>query len=155
VLENGAYLRHRDLETAEWATNDWPGRRRPLRPDHRGHAPRALLQRKAAGTASLTSVKTDQDGAGRATACRGESRLRAVPPHPPKRPRDLNLLAASIVDDATSDARGPEPSPEPTRASVAGLKGGKARAAKLSPEERSAIARKAARVRWENKADRE
>lgn len=29
-----------------------------------------------------------------------------------------------------------------------GLKGGKARAAKLSPEERSAIARKAAAARW-------
>ena len=31
---------------------------------------------------------------------------------------------------------------------LGGLKGGKARAAKLSPEQRSEIAKKAARVRW-------
>jgi hypothetical protein len=32
-----------------------------------------------------------------------------------------------------------------------GLKGGKARAAKLTPEERSESARKAAKARWEKK----
>lgn len=67
----------------------------------------------------------------------------------PKRPADTNRLAASIVQAAT------EGEPEDTRdpAAVAlgrkgGLKGGAARAAKLSPEERSEIARKAAAKRW-------
>lgn len=34
---------------------------------------------------------------------------------------------------------------------LGGLKGGKARAKKLTPEQRSAIARKGAEVRWRNK----
>jgi len=34
---------------------------------------------------------------------------------------------------------------------LGGLKGGKARAAKLTPEERSAIAKKAAEARWAKK----
>jgi hypothetical protein len=34
---------------------------------------------------------------------------------------------------------------------LGGLKGGKARAEKLSPEERKAIAKKAAQTRWSNK----
>lgn len=43
--------------------------------------------------------------------------------------------------------------PEKNQAAVAlgrlgGLKGGKARAAKLTPEQRSEIARKAAKARW-------
>lgn len=67
----------------------------------------------------------------------------------PKRPADVNRLAASIVDAAT------EGEPEDTRNPAAvelgrrgGLKGGKARAAKLTPEQRSEIARKAAAARW-------
>jgi len=36
---------------------------------------------------------------------------------------------------------------------LGGLKGGKARAAKLSAEERKKIARKAAQARWERKKD--
>jgi hypothetical protein len=36
-----------------------------------------------------------------------------------------------------------------------GLKGGKARAAKMTPEERSESARKAARARWAKKRERE
>ncbi len=70
-----------------------------------------------------------------------------------KRPRDVNQLA-SIVDAATSDEPQTEPAaPEKDPAAVSlgrrgGLKGGKARAAKLSPEERREIARKAAAARW-------
>ena len=67
----------------------------------------------------------------------------------PKRPADINRLAAAIVEAAT------EGEPEDTRdpAAVAlgrkgGLKGGKARAAKLTPEQRSEIAKKAAAKRW-------
>lgn len=68
-----------------------------------------------------------------------------------KRPRDLNQLAASIVDEATSDAPKPQDTRDPLAVELGrrgGLKGGKARAAKLSPEERSAIARRAASARW-------
>ncbi len=69
-----------------------------------------------------------------------------------KRPTDLNLLATSIVEDATND----NPIDEPTTknpAAVAlgrlgGLKGGPARAKKLTQEQRKQIARKAARARW-------
>jgi hypothetical protein len=63
---------------------------------------------------------------------------------------DLNALAKSIVDEATGEV---PPRPEKNAAAVelgrlGGLKGGKARAAKLSPEERAGIARRAAAARW-------
>ncbi len=73
----------------------------------------------------------------------------------PKRSRkqsiDINVLAKSIVEKTTK-----EPSEEKTEknpAAVAlgrlgGLKGGKARAEKLSAERRKEIARKAAKARW-------
>ena len=68
----------------------------------------------------------------------------------PKRPRDINVLAAKIVQVATEgepeveDERHPS-AVEPGR--CGGLKGRKARAAKLTPEQRQEIARKAA-ARW-------
>jgi len=73
-----------------------------------------------------------------------------------KRPRDINQFAASIVNEATQDAPVETPEPEQREknpAAVAlgrlgGLKGGKARAAKLTPEERSEIAKRAAEKRW-------
>jgi hypothetical protein len=69
-----------------------------------------------------------------------------------KRPSDINLIASQIVEEATQG----EPttkSPEKNPAAVAlgrlgGLKGGLARAKKLSQKERTEIARKAAKVRW-------
>jgi hypothetical protein len=69
------------------------------------------------------------------------------------RPRDLNALAASIVGDATDENPEPEPEDGKDPAAVAlgrrgGLKGGKARAAKMTPEQRSEIARQAAAARW-------
>jgi len=76
-----------------------------------------------------------------------------MPDRSRKRPTDLNTLAASIVADSTDEDK-PE-APEDTRdpAAVAlgrkgGLKGGKARAAALTAEQRSEIARKAAQARW-------
>lgn len=74
----------------------------------------------------------------------------------PKRsskPRDLNRLAASIVEEATSEEPRPDPDEGKDPAAVAlgrkgGLKGGKARAAKLTKEQRSQIAKKAAAARW-------
>ncbi len=71
-----------------------------------------------------------------------------------KKPRkdDLNALAKSIVDQATGQVT-PTDEPAKNPAAVAlgrlgGLKGGKARAAKLSQAKRSAIAKKAAKKRW-------
>ena len=71
-----------------------------------------------------------------------------------KRPADLNQLAKAIVDEATSDKEA-EPTLTPdgkNAAAVAlgrlgGLKGGKARAKKLTKKKRSEIAKKAALVR--------
>lgn len=68
--------------------------------------------------------------------------------------RDINVLASQIVEQATG-----EPSPKPEDAAknpaavalgrLGGLKGGKARANKLTPEQRKEIAKKAAKARWE------
>lgn len=73
----------------------------------------------------------------------------------PKRPRDINQLAKFIVDLSTGDIEEakPDPAPEKNPAAVAlgrlgGLKGGNARAAKLSPKRRKEIAKKAAASRW-------
>ena len=69
----------------------------------------------------------------------------------PKRPRDLNQLAKSIVDEATGQIEPVEDTRDPLAVELGrrgGLKGGKARAAKLSPEQRRAIAQTAARARW-------
>ena len=76
-----------------------------------------------------------------------------MPDRSRKRPRDVNELARQLVDEATSDAPEPDPDEGKDPAAVAlgrkgGLKGGKARAAKLTREERSAAARKAAEARW-------
>lgn len=69
-----------------------------------------------------------------------------------KLPRDSNARAFAIVQLATGQ-REPEPEPEKNPAAVAlgrlgGLKGGKARAAKLTKKERTAAATKAANARW-------
>jgi hypothetical protein len=76
-----------------------------------------------------------------------------------KRPTDINQLAKAILDETTKEPAPIEPKPpekEKNAAAVAlgrlgGLKGGKARAAKLSPEERKEIAKKAAEKRWGKK----
>lgn len=67
---------------------------------------------------------------------------------------DLNQLAKSIVDQATGEVPiEPTPvKPEKNQAAqelgrLGGLKGGKARAEKLTPEQRSEIAKKAAAAR--------
>ena len=65
----------------------------------------------------------------------------------PKRPRDANQLAAHIVGVATGEIDDTVPEKAEGQRK-GGLKGGRARAAKLSPEERSAIAKKAAKARW-------
>jgi hypothetical protein len=76
-----------------------------------------------------------------------------MPERSRKRSRDLNELAKQIVDEATGEADKIEPPKAKNEAAVAlgrlgGLKGGRARAEKLSPEERQESARKAAHARW-------
>lgn len=68
----------------------------------------------------------------------------------PKRPRDANQLAKMIVDLATGgiDEQAPEVSVKAKAGRLGGLKGGVARAAKLSPAKRKTIAKKAAVARW-------
>ena len=67
-------------------------------------------------------------------------------PQKKKRPRDPNQLAKQVVAIAVGVLRD-SPDPDP-RMRSGGLKGGKARAAKLTADERKAIAEKAARARW-------
>jgi hypothetical protein len=77
-----------------------------------------------------------------------------MPDRSRKRPRDLNALAKSIVDDATSEELRQKPEERPKNAAavelgrMGGLKGGKARAASMTPERRSEIAKRAAEARW-------
>jgi hypothetical protein len=77
-----------------------------------------------------------------------------VPDRSRKRPRDPNQLGKLIVDFATGETDDAPPSePEKNPAAVelgrkGGLKGGKARAESMTPEQRSEAAKKAARARW-------
>lgn len=76
-----------------------------------------------------------------------------------KRPKnlDLNQLAKRIVDEAIGEIE-PEPEIDEKKKAamgsgrLGGLKGGRARADKLTPEERSEIAKNAAKIRWENQS---
>ena len=77
-----------------------------------------------------------------------------------RRTPDENELAKSIVDELTADEPIAEdaPLPENVRHLIAvalgrrgGLKGGKARAEKLSAQKRTEIAKKAAQARWKKK----
>jgi hypothetical protein len=74
----------------------------------------------------------------------------------PKRPRDPNQLAKSIVSLATGETTETPTDDNKNPHAVAlgrlgGLKGGKARAKALTPERRSEIAKRAARRRWGKK----
>ena len=67
----------------------------------------------------------------------------------PKRPRDPNQLAKHIIGLATGEISEPTPDPDaPEHHRRGGLKGGRARADKLSAGERSEIAKKGAAARW-------
>jgi len=63
----------------------------------------------------------------------------------PKRPRDANQLAHMIAGIATGEAKENE---KPKGQVKGGKIGGKNRAAILTPEQRSEIARVAAQARW-------
>jgi hypothetical protein len=73
-----------------------------------------------------------------------------------KAPAELNKLAAFIVDQAINEEPQPEEKPTKNPAAVelgrlGGLKGGKARAKKLTVERLKEIAQTAAKARWEKK----
>ena len=77
-----------------------------------------------------------------------------------KKEHDFAVTAFRVVQDAVTDEPEPEePQPlteddkNPTAVALGrlgGKKGGPARAKKLTPEQRSEIARKAAQARWRN-----
>ncbi len=63
-----------------------------------------------------------------------------------KKNKDINSIAASIVEQTTNEhVKNPA---AVALGRLGGLKGGKARAEKLSPMRRKEIARKAALARW-------
>ena len=69
------------------------------------------------------------------------------------KPRDLAQMARAIVEESVSDEPTPDPDEGKNPHAVAlgrmgGKKGGKARAEKLTPEQRSEIAKRAAAARW-------
>jgi hypothetical protein len=70
--------------------------------------------------------------------------------------QDVNELAFNIVQKATEENSPKESSSKNPHAvalgRLGGLKGGKARAEKLSAKQRQQIAKKAAEVRWKNKS---
>jgi len=65
-----------------------------------------------------------------------------------KKPADLNRLAAAIVGDAIDEAPPKPETPEERAGRAGGRKGGKARAERMTPEQRSEAARQAAQARW-------
>ena len=81
-----------------------------------------------------------------------------MPDRSKTRPRDQNQLAHQVFLESIGEAPKVEDdlAPKKNEAAVSlgrlgGLKGGKARAAKLTPERRAAIAQKAAKARWDVK----
>lgn len=69
-------------------------------------------------------------------------------------PKDTNELAAFIVEQATSEPEEVAKEKNPHAVALGrlgGLKGGRARADKLTEERRKDIARKAAKTRWQRK----
>lgn len=83
-----------------------------------------------------------------------------MPKRSSRKIEDVNEAAFRVVAEATGDeSTPPEPKPTPKRKNAAavalgrkgGLKGGKVRAERLTPERRQQIARDAARKRWGEK----
>lgn len=62
--------------------------------------------------------------------------------------RDFTQVAFAVVQEATGDAPSTKLTGKKADSSKGGLKGGKARADKLTAEQRSEIAKKAAKTRW-------
>jgi hypothetical protein len=72
--------------------------------------------------------------------------------HKPKKlPRDVNARVFAIGQIATGEAEAPQESAKAVSGRKGGTKGGRARADKLTSEQRKEIARKAAAARWKSK----
>jgi hypothetical protein len=74
-------------------------------------------------------------------------------PERSRRPRDANQLAKLVTDIAIGEAEDAPEGAGKNPAAVAlgrkgGLKGGKARAERMTPEQRSEAAKRAAQARW-------
>jgi hypothetical protein len=79
-----------------------------------------------------------------------------MPERSRKRPTDVNELAKQLVAEATGEAAPYDPDAGKDPAAVAlgrkgGLKGGRARADRMTAEERAEAARRAAQARWAKK----
>ena len=73
-----------------------------------------------------------------------------------KKEHDFSLTAFRVVQEATGEVEPVQEKPKKEfdakgLGHKGGLKGGKARAEKLTPEQRSEIAKKAAKARWKNR----
>lgn len=83
----------------------------------------------------------------------------ATPKKKPKLREDVNTMAARIVAEAAGvTEKTPDPDAGKDPAAVAlgrkgGLKGGKARAAKMTKKQKTASAKKASAVRWGDTAN--
>ena len=74
-----------------------------------------------------------------------------MPKRSRKQTEDVNVIARSIVEQTTKEPIKEIPEKNPAAVALGrlgGLKGGKARAKKLSAKKRKEIARKAAKARW-------
>jgi len=86
-------------------------------------------------------------------ASRGSCYAWGMPKRSSKPPFDPNRAAKSILDRIAGEAT-PEPEKNPAAQALGrlgGLKGGKARAASMTPEQRKEVAKKAAEARWGKK----
>ena len=73
---------------------------------------------------------------------------------PTSKRKDFTQVAFNVMQQATGEvAPEPELTGKKADSRKGGLKGGKARAKKLTPEQRSEIAKKAALARWGNQLD--
>lgn len=75
-----------------------------------------------------------------------------MPKRSSKKKGDINQIAKFIVDQLEGEGLTPEQGKNPAAVylgRLGGLKGGKARAAKLTAKERKTIAQKAAKARWD------
>ena len=78
-----------------------------------------------------------------------------MPKRSSKQP-DPSEIARHVLDAVVPDAEPPKPEKNPAAVALGrlgGLKGGKARAEKLTAAQKKAIAQKAARQRWAKKDD--
>jgi hypothetical protein len=71
-----------------------------------------------------------------------------MPKRSSKKKQDVNVLASEIIEKATNEATTTKNLAAVALGRLGGLKGGKARANKLTPEQRKEIAKKAAQARW-------